>query len=359
MARLVFPALKAALLLGCVTGAHGAVISDGSDGAFVAVAGSNVIDLTLPGREDGILNFTTITIPANATVSFKRNALNTPVFMAATGNIDLLGTVNVSAGGNLAGPGGGEGGSAGLGDVNCTAAECRLATGGGGVLGGNAGPNADAGGIKSTPGYAGSGGGMATAGLAADPSRFSRSAPPTAALSQLPAPLVGGSGGGGGGGWMFFGVELGGGAGGDGGGAIQFSTLADILFGGTVLANGANGSYAFTNSGGTGGPGGGGSGGNVQMVADHITVQDSAAVQAVGGWGGCLGTETCDANRPAFSKLNNGGLGFFDLTARTVTLSDAADIQAVLAVHAVPLPSAWLMLAPGVLLTGMMRRRST
>lgn len=357
MPRRTCPALTAALLALCVSGVHAAVISDGSDGAFVAVAGANVIDLTLPGREDGILNFTTITIPANATVSFKRNGLNTPVFMAATGNINILGTVNVSASGTLAGPGGGEGGSAGLGDVNCAAVECRLATNGGGVLGGHAGPNADAGGIKSTPGYAGSGGGMASAGLAADPNRFSRSAPPTAALSQLPAPLVGGSGGGGGGGWMFFGVELAGGAGGDGGGAIQFSTLADILFGGTILANGANGDPAFTNSGGTGGPGGGGSGGNVQMVADDIMVLDSAVVQAIGGWGGCLGTETCDRNRPALSKLNNGGLGFFDLTARTVTLGAAADIQAVLAVHPVPLPSALLLLTPGLLVTGMMRKR--
>ncbi len=203
MSRRILPLLNAAVLAACVGSTEAAVISDGSDGAFVAVAGSNVIDLTLPGREDGVLNFTSITIPANATVSFKRNALNTPVFMAATGNINILGTINVSAGGNLAGPGGGEGGIAGVGDVNCAAPECHLATDGGGVLGGNAGPPAAAGGIKSTPGYAGSGGGMATPGLAADPARFSRSAPATAALTQLPAPLVGGSGGGGGGGWMF------------------------------------------------------------------------------------------------------------------------------------------------------------
>jgi hypothetical protein len=197
---------------------------------------------------------------------------------------------------------------------------------------------------------------MATPGLAADPTRFSRSAPATGTLTQIPSPLVGGSGGGGGGGWMFFGIELGGGAGGDGGGAIQFSTLADILFGGTLLANGANGGFAFTTSGGTGGPGGGGSGGNIQLFADTIVVQDSAVVHAIGGWGGCLGTETCDLNRPVFSKLNNGGLGFFELTARAVVLSDVADIQAVSAVHVVPLPPTWLMLAPGLLAMGLMRQ---
>lgn len=357
MIHRIRPALTTLLLSACMASVHGAIISNGSDGAFVAVAGSNVIDLTSPGREDGILNFTTITIPANATVSFKRNALNTPVFMAAMGNIEILGIVNISASANMAGPGGGEGGSAGVGDANCSAPECHAATGGGGVLGGNAGANAAAGGIKSTPGFAGSGGGMATPGLAADPARFSRSAPATGALAQLPAPLVGGSGGGGGGGWMFFGVELGGGAGGDGGGAIQFSSLADILFGGTLLADGANGGFAFTNSGGTGGPGGGGSGGNIQMVADRITVQNSAVVHATGGWGGCLGTEPCDRDRAAFSKLNSGGSGFFDLTARSVTLSDEADIQALTAVHVVPLPSSLLLLAPALLAFGAARKR--
>ena len=93
-------------------------------------------------------------------------------------------------------------------------------------------------------------------------------------------------------------------------------------------------------------------------VAANITVEDSAVVHAIGGWGGCLGTEPCDANRPVFSKLNNGGLGFFDLTARHVSLSNVADIQAVTSVHAVPLPSSLLMLAPGLLALGAMRKRA-
>jgi hypothetical protein len=58
------------------------------------------------------------------------------------------------------------------------------------------------------------------------------------------------------------------------------------------------------------------------------------------------------------SKLNNGGMGFFDLSARTVVLSDSADIQAVTAVHVVPLPTALLMMAPGLLALGAMRRRA-
>ena len=190
---------------------------------------------------------------------------------------------------------------------------------------------------------------MATAGLAADPSRFSRSAPETSTLSELPDPLVGGSGGGGGGGWMFFGVQLGGGDGGDGGGAIRVATPGAVTLGGTVRANGGNGSWGFTNVGGTGGPGGGGSGGNVQIIAETIEVLDTATVQAIGGWGGCLSTEPCDLNRALYSELNNGGTGFFDLTGRNVTVSSLADIQAVTQVQVVPLPAS-LPLLLGALL---------
>lgn len=334
------------------------VVSDGSDGAYLAVAGSNVIDLSVPGREDGVLNFTSISIPLGATVTFKRNALNTPVYLAATGSIEVFGTIDVSARGGLAGPGGGEGGSGGFGDAACADPACHPSTAGGGVLGGNAGPNAAVGGIKSTPGYAGSGGGMATPGLAADPARFSHSAPATAALDALPAPLVGGSGGGGGGGWMFFGVELGGGDGGDGAGALQLSALGDIVLGGTLLANGANGSWGFTNVGGTGGPGGGGSGGNLQLAGNAVTLLDSAVVHAVGGWGGCLSTEPCDRDRALYSKLNNGGLGFLDITGRAIQLSALADLQAVVNLHAVPLPGTLWLLAPAVAGLARLRRRT-
>lgn len=141
-----------AQLLGCVlvfgtASVHAAAVaSDGSDGAYIATVGSNVIDLTLAGREDGVLNFTTITVPFGATVTFKRNAANTPVYLAATGAINIFGTIDVSARGGFAGPGGGEGGAGGFGDAACTASACHPAEAGGGVLGGNAGPNASVGG---------------------------------------------------------------------------------------------------------------------------------------------------------------------------------------------------------------------
>ncbi|MGE0860002.1 MAG: hypothetical protein AB7P42_12925 [Gammaproteobacteria bacterium] len=347
-----------ALLAVLGTAQAASVTSDGSDGAYVALPGVNVLDLTLPGRESGIFNFTTITVPVGATLVFKRGAGATPpVTLAATGEVQVLGTIDVSARGGLAGPGGGEGGAGGLGDAACVAADCIPTQAGGGLLGGNPGPNANSGGIKSTPGYAGSGGGMATQGLAADPARFSASAPATDAFAALPSPLAGGSGGGGGGGWMFFGVQLAGGAGGDGAGALQITTPGSLVLGGTLLANGGNGVWGFTNSGGTGGPGGGGSGGNFRLIADDIAVLDSAVVSAVGGWGGCLGTETCDLNRPALSKLNNGGLGFFDLTARDISIDPRATLSAVVALHAVPLPAGLPLFGGGLLCLLATKRR--
>jgi len=349
--------LAALFYLLAPVGASAALVSDGSDGAYAPGAGAHVIDLSLPGREDGILNFTSIDIPLGASITFKRNAANTPVFMLAQMDINVLGAITVSASGNLAGPGGGEGGAGGFGDAGCGGVDCHPAAAGGGLAGGNAGPNATVGGIKSTPGYAGSGGAMATPGLAADPGRFSHSAEEKPALANLPAPFAGGSGGGGGGGWMYFGVELGGGSGGDGGGALYLATPGNITVGGTLRANGANGGWGFTNIGGTGGPGGGGSGGNFQLVGNAISVLDTAVVEAIGGWGGCLSTEPCDRDRALYSKLNNGGLGFFDLTGRSIDLSPAASIEAVTAVHVVPLPPAAALFAAGLLSIAPARRR--
>jgi hypothetical protein len=353
-----YSCLATMMLLLAPLGASVAMVSDGSDGAYAPGAGSHVIDLTLPGREDGILNFTSIDIPFGASITFRRNAANTPVSMLAQQDIRILGSIGVSASGSVAGPGGGEGGVGGVGDSACVAAECRPATAGGGVAGGNAGSNATPGGLKSSPGYAGSGGAMATSGLAADPARFPRSAVEKPALDVLPVPFAGGSGGGGGGGWMFFGVNLGGGGGGDGGGALYLGSSGKITLGGTLRANGANGGEGFANVGGAGGPGGGGSGGNFQLVGDSIVVLDSAVVEAIGGWGGCLSTEPCDRDRPGLSKLNNGGLGFFDLTARSIELSPDASIHAVTAVHVVPLPPAVGLFGAGlVIISARCRKR--
>jgi hypothetical protein len=87
-----------------------AVVSDGSDGAF---SGGGTLTLDA----DGVFNFTTITIPAGATLGFARNAANTPVVLGAIGNVVIDGTIDVSAGhfSGVAGAGGGDGGAPGCG----------------------------------------------------------------------------------------------------------------------------------------------------------------------------------------------------------------------------------------------------
>jgi hypothetical protein len=80
--------------------------------------------LTVPLREppNHVLNFTTVTIGPQVTVKFKRNRANTPVFILATGDVTINGTIDVSGEnattypqGALGGPGGGSGGVDGAG----------------------------------------------------------------------------------------------------------------------------------------------------------------------------------------------------------------------------------------------------
>jgi hypothetical protein len=79
--------------------------STGANGAWSFLQSTNI---ALP--PDGIFNCTTITIPVGVTVKFIRNSLNTPVYLLATGDVTIGGTIDVSANGRLAGPGGFDGG---------------------------------------------------------------------------------------------------------------------------------------------------------------------------------------------------------------------------------------------------------
>ncbi len=51
------------------------------------------IEVVLPS--DGVLNYTTVDIPAGVTVTFQQNDGNTPVFILATGDVNIAGTVSV------------------------------------------------------------------------------------------------------------------------------------------------------------------------------------------------------------------------------------------------------------------------
>ena len=99
------------------------MILDLRDGSltFVPLATPTVIPGTPAGGfADGVLRFTTMEVPSGVTLSFIGNAGNTQVSILAQGDVDVLGTIDLSgeAGenfasgrGGFAGPGGFKGGN--------------------------------------------------------------------------------------------------------------------------------------------------------------------------------------------------------------------------------------------------------
>ena len=67
--------------------------STGADGDLVVVE-DTVVDLPA----DGVLNYTRVQIPAGVTVSFKKNAANTPVRLLVSGDVVIAGTLSVAGG---------------------------------------------------------------------------------------------------------------------------------------------------------------------------------------------------------------------------------------------------------------------
>jgi len=80
--------------------------STGADGALDLTAGDRTVQLP----DSGILNYTTVNIPAGRILTFGLNLRNTPVVMLAQGAVLISGTINVSASGRTPGPGGFYGG---------------------------------------------------------------------------------------------------------------------------------------------------------------------------------------------------------------------------------------------------------
>jgi hypothetical protein len=272
----------------------------GADGAFNPTTSTT---LTLP--PDGVFNFTTINIPAGVTVTFARNAANTPVTMLASGNVIIAGAINLNGGaggnavsgtnvapnGGLGGPGGFNGGD-GADAITSTAGGAGLGPGGGG------------GGVFQTQfsvGSGGAGGSFATAG-----GSFTSAVPgPTYGVNAL-LPLIGGSGGGGGA--ASFGFTAGGGGG--GAGAILIASSATITFtGGITAIGGKGGNNPFGAGDVRPGAGAGGSGGAVRLVATTITGSGGSISVAGGGEGSGFGSNTGGA----------GGLGRIRVEAYTNT----------------------------------------
>ncbi|NOX27632.1 MAG: hypothetical protein GXP21_05515 [Gammaproteobacteria bacterium] len=301
-----------------------AVFDSGStetDGAFTPTVNTQ---LTLPA--DGIFNFTNVNIPTGVTITFQRNATNTPVTILASGDVTIDGTIDVSGGnatnvgtagdGNvgddglpgIGGPGGFDGGAGG--DANGN----RIAATG-------LGPGAGAGGAVSTTTNFNCGGGGANYG---DNTALGASGrPQTTGTCRVDAndtfsgsegtpygsenllPLIGGSGGGGGGAGRVFSGSGGGG----GGGAILIAVSGAASINGSILANGgSSGSSSGSDRAGSGSTGGGGSGGAIRIVAS--TLQGNGSISAnFGSIGGNSFTSTSNGGR--------GGLGRIRLEAES------------------------------------------
>lgn len=237
--------------------------NSGSTGAYGPLTVDNTTgDKVVALPPDGILNCTTITVTPGHSLSFTKNANNTPVYLLATGDVTLSGYVYVQGSGPTGrrggdgGPGGFAGGQGGPSPSN--------GLGPGGGKGGWVGVGT----TNSLPtgsSYRGSGG-------------FGTSGIPTATAgpvygNSLLIPLVGGSGGGGAfGGASDVGAQVGGGG---GGGALLVASNTKITMGwdgyNGVLAQGGYSPYQY----------GFGSGGGVRFVAPTIT--GTGAIRVVGG----------------------------------------------------------------------------
>ena len=276
--RLIAKLLLGAVLFACLCFlAEGQVYtgsgSTGSDGALSfpnAHPGDTIIfnpasyTPPLDPSNDGIFNFTTISIPAGVTVKLTYPLLRGPLYWLATGNVDIEGTLDLSGGpGNPStsltalrvpstpGPGGYPGGVGGDGSAQYPP-EPGLGPGGG------------------STGYNGACGGGGMLGG-----------------NSLLVPLFGGSGGGGrshGDNGNRFGA-----GGGAGGGAILIASSTTITVNGSILSNGGDSPLY----------GGGGAGGAIRLLGQ--TISGNGVLQTNGGGGGGCG--------------QNGGAGSIRLEA--------------------------------------------
>jgi hypothetical protein len=219
------------------------------DADNTANAGSGIYD---SNKWAVVFKYSSVTIDAGATLSFKNHASRAPVVWLVDGNVTINGTLqlNGGAGGSpptLAEPGpGGFRGGMGYYAVN-VGASAGFGPGGG----------------KTTITTLGYGGSHASAAPSS----------PDAYGNPSLVPLLGGSGGGGG-------AKPGGG--GAGGGAILIACSGTLTVNGQIFSNGGNGYNRTAYPGGN--DGGGGSGGGIRLVAH--TLSGTGLIEAQGGNGG-------------------------------------------------------------------------
>lgn len=288
---------------------------------------TTTVNTTIQLPPNGILDYTTFTVPQGLTVKFARNANNTPVIIRTSGNVLIEGTIDVNGGSAIAsgtagdgvlgddgqpgigGPGGYDGGYGGrsplFGGAPCQPGGAGKGPGGGQAAtfctgndnwrGGNGG-GAAYGTVEGVPGWAASGG--------------------TVYGQTSILPLVGGSGGGGGAG----GGNYNGAGGGGGAGGILIASSGTIIIGknsvggaGRIFADGGSGG---ANGGdGCGGGGGGGSGGSIRLVAETLT-------RVYDGW---IGARRGTGGGSCYSNGGYGGYGRIRLEANATNWSGYTD----------------------------------
>ncbi len=260
-------------LIVTVTSPVGAqVFNSGSTGALGALAPST--DTTVPLPPDGILNYTTVTIPAGVTVKFTPNAAKTPVTVLAQGTILINGTVHVN-------------GSAGL-PQTPTALNAGGAPGPGGFAGGN-------GGMKGQVNLVGSSGQGPGGGSFPPHGTYGTFCCEGANFNTM-IPLFGGSGGNGGpGDANNFGASGGGGS-----GAMVIASTTQIMVGSTGVIRANGGASGDCSSAGQG------SGGAIRLVAPSMT--SSGTIESRGG--GCIGGTSFGRVRLEYQTSPPPGIDF-------------------------------------------------
>lgn len=230
--------------------------------------------ITIPLPADGVMVFDSFRVSnshnnqCNVSVTFARNAANTPVTLLVRGSVlvDGLDVLSVS----------GSDGSNGT----ATTAGVGSRGGPGGFVGGDGAYQAANLAVDGGDGIGPGGGSRGTAAaLAAGGTFFG--------VPEL-RPLVGGSGGGGGRSTSPS-ADCSGGGGGGGGGAILIAANGTLSVAGTIQSNAGRGGNPANFSGCAGG-GGGGSGGAIRLVANTIAgggrIEATGAGANFGGTGG-------------------------------------------------------------------------
>lgn len=245
--------------------------STGTDGALDLSSNcqpditTGACEVQLP--ESGILNYTTITIPNGKTLVFKRNSRNTPAILLAQGNVNIVGTIDLSAGAYVYCP-----------QQQTPCYDYRIA-----------GPGGFNGGDSGRPGF-GPGGGVVSTNPALENAKW------VGSLSLIP--IVGGSGGAGS--YIY---------GGGGGGAVVIASSTSINISG----------YGGITAYGQSGPGGGtpgarcGSGGAIRLVANSITTSN-----------------TSNLNAPSCNGANPNGVGVIRVEATQIDFRAATTPAATL-----------------------------